>query len=123
MRTFRYVPVVTEWDVIIDEDNLIKAWKLEFNFMFDPNCYNDWINEIKAYDEWEERETLWEILTEALCNREFPVFKLYPVNCNHNLWYKETFDQIETDFDRDFADFCINCAEEVANDLGLYFKE
>lgn len=115
MKKFHYIPPVTGYDLTIDENNLVMAWKKKFNIL----QTEEWFNEAKSFDDFEEENILWDILCEATQDNCYPVFRLHPDNSRYTDAY--TITEIEEEFDLDFYNFCWGALQEVAKDLGLLY--
>lgn len=113
MRTFQFSPNIRTWDLIINEDNLKKAWnRAEAEYEKEKERWAD--------APWLE-DRLWSIFCEAINNEEYPIFNVYPWGYVCRVPY--TIAEIEDGFPHEYYDFCWEKAEEVAKDLGLYIKE
>ena len=115
MKKFHYIPPVTGYDISIDEDNLVKAWKKEYNTLQTES----WFNEAKSLADFEEENILWYILCEATQDDCYPVFQIHPDNSKWTDTY--TINEIVEEFDLNFYNFCWNVLQEVAKDLGLLY--
>lgn len=115
-KFFHYVPKVVEYDVTIDEENLVKAWKKEFNnfySLFPPDIWFD------AIPDSQESAILEDILSEATQDDDYPVFEIQPCGCDE--LYAYTIVEIEEQFNTDFYNFCWRAVEKIAYDLGLLY--
>lgn len=111
-KFFHYVPKVIEYDVMIDEENLVKAWKKTLNF-------EAWFNITKLFTDSEERALLWNLLCEAVKDDDYPVFEIEPYESGHV--YAYTMVEIEEQFNTDFYNFCWKAVQKIAYDLGLLY--
>lgn len=112
MRTFQFSPNIRTWDLIINEDNLKKAWdRAEVKYEKEKAKW--------GYAPWLE-DRLWHIFCEAINDEEYPIFNVYPWGYACRVPY--TIMEIEDEFPHDYYDFCYEKAEEVAKDLGLYIE-
>lgn len=114
-KFFHYIPKVIEYDVIIDEDNLVKAWKKAL----DTLQTEGWFNEAKSLPDFQEENILWDILCEAVKDDDYPVFEVEPYESGHV--YAYTMVEIVEQFDTDFYNFCWEAVEKIAYDLGLLY--
>lgn len=114
-KFFHYIPKIVEYDVIIDEENLVKAWKKEFNAL----QIETWFNEAQSLPDFQEKNILWDILNEATQDDDYPVFKIQP--CGSDDIYVYTIIDIEEQFNTDFYNFCWRAVEKIAYDLGLLY--
>lgn len=115
-KFFHYVPKVVEYDIVIDEENLVKAWKKAFNdfySFFPPETCFDTITDS------EENVFLWNILCEAVKDDDYPVFEVEPYESGHV--YAYTIVEIVEQFDTDFYNFCWEAVQKIAYDLGLLY--
>lgn len=110
MRTFQFTPNIRTWDLILNEENLKKAWK---------RAEATWEKEKVKWGDvpWLE-DRLWSIFCEAINDEEYPIFNVYPWGYACRVPY--TIAEIEDEFPHEYYDFCYQKAEEVAKDLGLY---
>ena len=114
-KFFHYVPKIVEYDVVIDEENLVKAWKKELNTL----QIETWFNEAKSLPDFQEENILYDILCVATENDDYPVFEIQP--CGSDDIYAYTIIEIEEQFNTDFYNFCWEALQEVAKDLGLLY--
>ena len=111
-KFFHYVPKVVEYEIIINEDNLAKAWKKTLNF-------EAWFNLTKLFTDSEESTLLWNLLCEAIKDDDYPVFEIEPYESGHV--YAYTIVEIKEQFNTDFYNFCWRAVEKIAYDLGLLY--
>ena len=114
-KFFHYVPKIVEYDVVIDEENLVKAWKKELNTL----QIETWFNEAKSLPDFQEENILYDILCVATEDDDYPVFEIQP--CGSDDIYAYTIIEIEEQFNTDFYNFCWEALQEVAKDLGLLY--
>lgn len=114
-KFFHYVPKVVEYDIVINEDNLAKAWKKAL----DTLQTEGWFNEAKSFPDFQEENILWDILCEATQDDDYPVFEIQP--CESDELYAYTIVEIEEQFNTDFYNFCWKAVQKIAYDLGLLY--
>ena len=115
MKKFHFVPSINELDVKVDEDNLVKAWKEALNLFF----YSDILEKAKALTDDGERKVLYDILSDAVDNDEYPVLEVHP--CGSDYAYAYRLGEIEEEYSYEFFNFCSEAIDEVATDLGLLY--
>lgn len=115
MRKFHFIPSINELDVKVDEENLVKAWKETLNCFFAPEL----LERAKTLTDYGERRVLYDILTDAVNNDEYPVLEVQPCGSDHIYAYR--LDEIEEEYSCEFFDFCSEAIDEVAMDLGLLY--
>lgn len=116
MKKFHFVPSINELDVKVDEDNLVKAWKEALGWFFDSE---DFLEKAKALTDYGEKRVLYDILTDAVNNDEYPVLEVHPCGSDHIYAYR--LDEIKEEYNYEFFDFCSEAIDEVATDLGLLY--
>ena len=114
-KIFHYIPKIVEYDIVIDEENLVKAWKKALNTLQTEG----WFNEAKSLPDFQEENILWDILCEATQDDDYPVFEIQP--CGSDDIYAYTIIEIEEQFNTDFYNFCWRAVEKIAYDLGLLY--
>ena len=114
-KFFHYVPKIQEYDVVIDEENLVKAWKKELNTL----QIETWFNEAKSLPDFQEENILYDILCVATEDDDYPVFEIQP--CGSDDIYAYTIIEIEEQFNTDFYNFCWEAVRKIAYDLGLLY--
>ena len=117
MKKFHFVPSINELDVKVDEENLVKAWKEALKCFFAPDKYL--LERAKTLTDYGERRVLYDILTDAVNNDEYPVLEVHPCGSDHTYAYR--LDEIEEEYSYEFFNFCSEAIDEVATDLGLLY--
>lgn len=115
MKKFHFVPSINELDVKVDEENLVKAWKEALNIIFGSHV----LEKAKTLTDDGERRMLYDILSDAVDNDEYPILEVQP--CGSDYIYAYRLDEIEEEYSYEFFNFCSEIIDEVATDLGLLY--
>jgi len=117
MKKFHFVPSINELDLKIDEENLVKAWKEALVWFFGSDEYL--LEKAKSLTDDGERRVLYDIITDAANNDEYPVLEVQP--CGSDYIYAYRLNEIEEEYSYEFFDFCSEAIDEIAMDLGLLY--
>lgn len=115
MKKFHFVPSINELDVKVDEENLVKAWKEALNIIFGSHV----LEKAKTLTDDGERRMLYDILSDAVDNDEYPILEVQP--CGSDYIYAYRLGEIEEEYSYEFFNFCSEIIDEVATDLGLLY--